>query len=137
MKHEALIQQLSELVDSYAPRLSFLSKVTLNDTDIDVIIVDNDTGTYLCLEVKAYLSPSTLREAFDIDARRSKDGRLKDGLLKGSSVQIPKILRHASKNSEYFLSRIKVFAHGVIQTASSFRGCAIGVDFRYRRGGWH
>jgi hypothetical protein len=112
-KHNALIEQLSELVGSYAPRLTFVSNVTLKDTDIDAIIIDNITGTYFCLEVKAYLSPRTLREAFDIDARRSKAGTLKDGLLKGSSVQIPKILRHASENSEYFLSRIKV-AHDVV-----------------------
>ena len=109
-KHEALIQQLRVLVASHEPRLSFVSKVMLKDTDIDALIIDNNAGTYFCLEVKAPLSPRTLREALDTDARRTRSGTLTDGLLKGSSVQIPKILKHASEDPAYFLSRIKVFA---------------------------
>lgn len=109
-KHDALVRRIQDLVAQYDTRLLFVPGVSLEDTDIDVVIIDMSTKTYLCLEVKALQSPRTLREAFDIDGRRSAGGRLNDGLLKGSAIQIPKILKHALNEPDNFLARIRAVA---------------------------
>lgn len=113
-KHDALIRRVHEVVTAYEPRLLFVKTVQLADTDIDVVLIDSVDGTYLCLEVKAHLSPRTLREALEVDARVSSKGKITDGLLKGSSTQILKILRLAADAPVEFRSRIQTVAGSVV-----------------------
>jgi hypothetical protein len=104
-KHRSLIEQVKHLVASHGGRLAFVSGVTLPDTDLDAVIVDRLTGLYLCLEAKAMRTPKTLREALDVDGRQ-RDGRMIDGLMKGSVNQVPKILNYAMCHPEEFRERV-------------------------------
>lgn len=113
-KEQVTIAQTKEKVQNIFPSIEIITGMKFNDlnTDIDLLLIDRSFNI-LVFEIKNYRLPRTLKEFLNIDSQFDKKNNLKDGLLKASEIQIPKIRNYIKRHSNVFnqeiIRRIKSF----------------------------